>query len=197
LAHDLEHYQAGVGLMNAIPSQKHVAYHESGHFVAQIVLQPVSHISRVSIIPDDDEGTCGAVYGEDIVLWEDNMPPRERIEAQIICLLSGFAAERKYDPSEKHRRLAMEGASRDFEKAINLCEIAGISLEESHLKARSFVDERWNEIICLTEALLIVKEFIGEEAEIWLDYAIRNVPISDLMLDQYPNLELLMKTKMG
>ncbi len=75
------------------------AYHEAGHAVA--AYDQRRRISRVSIIPDSEEGTLGhCSYSQ---FWKGfdpelnyNSKTRPRIETLIICSLAGHAAEAKH-----------------------------------------------------------------------------------------------------
>src|SRR3990170_4851648 len=72
------------------------AYHEAGHAVAAYKLR--RRISRVSIVPDPEDGTLGhCSYSQ---LWNDFNPEiyddsktTQRLETLILTALAGVAAE--------------------------------------------------------------------------------------------------------
>jgi hypothetical protein len=181
-------------MTNAEMSSSHslicTAFHEAGHFVAELVLKPDSMVGAVSIIPDDE--TLGRSIAEPVELWDEFLPDAELIEAEVVCLLAGHAAERRFEPSEDQREVLIEWASSDFDRARQFCDYLGIAIDVFHGKANQFVNDHWGEITCLAKALLVENELSAEEASIWIDHATKNEDMTPLQLQHYPKLQRLL-----
>ena len=109
---------SGRGTARRPSKLERTAYHEAGHAVA--AYDQRRRISRVSIIPDFEEGTLGhCSYSQ---FWKDFHPDinddsktRGHIETAIICCLSGHTAEARLSG-----RNNWVGSSQDRSAALGL-----------------------------------------------------------------------------
>jgi ATP-dependent Zn protease len=178
--------------MDANHERSITAHHEAGHFVAELVLKPSSVLGTVSIVSDDE--TLGRCTAEAVELWDEFLPDAKLIEAEVVCLLAGHAADRRFEPSEEREQISIERASSDFEKARRFCDYLGIEMDVFHKKANQFVDDHWGEITCLARALLIENTLCADEASIWIDVVTKNEQLTSFHLEVFPKLKRLLES---
>jgi hypothetical protein len=150
-----------------ITDRERTAYHEAGHFVASWALELVTY--HITIIPNPDTGTGGLVASEACERWVDESqhPPREAIEAHLISLYAGYAAQRHFDPDEPDDR-ARAAAASDFSAAEVWAD--QFNLEELLARTQSLIVERWwTEVELIAKALLLKEKLDPYEAEALID----------------------------
>ncbi len=169
----------------------HAAYHEAGHFVAQYRLTPDDGTERVSIVPG--EGTLGhhapASGLEDHFRLRDGVAEYDpaAVEAEIVILYAGAAADLHLDPSREEEVRA--GAGSDDAKAAELLRDHLGRNRERDLRQRAadFVAEHWREIEAVAAELLERKTLNGTEAELILDAAAEGMDVKTA-LEKYRRL---------
>lgn len=101
-----------MGRTNSVQERKITAFHEAGHALATILLEPESRLSRVSIIP-----STKGVAGYSMAVPPDRMMlTLAQVEAHISIALAGRAAEEIVFGSSS----VTTGAANDLTKATDL-----------------------------------------------------------------------------
>lgn len=118
-----------------------VACHEAGHAVVSYHLG--FYGGPVTIKPDPEMGADGSHSGESE--WADG----SRDEERIVVLYAGLAAQLRLNPEADRR-----GASSDYERAADLLPFVTMSKGALEERARNMVEEHWEEIQAVAEALL-------------------------------------------
>ena len=150
-------------------AQRATAYHEAGHAVLSLLMR--HHIRRVSIVPNDDEGTLGHCSSNGAPKWfkpDVGMGFRDEkwIESEVLILLAGTAAARHLTGRHNWR-----GSNRDIAAA---CDLASYLYHGRALKLfLAFMIERtrtavaspatWLQIEAVAEALLDRGTLSGRE----------------------------------
>jgi ATP-dependent Zn protease len=105
------------------------AFHEAGHAVASILMGLRVHVVLLDPVFDG----AGEMHGRPPPKWYRpdakciSQRTRERMDAEIICLLAGPAAELAIADLDWNTYV---GSSRDFEEAKHLAEILYVSKDE-------------------------------------------------------------------
>ena len=176
------------------------AYHEAGHFVVAYALSNygedygVLH-KEITIKPD------GESFGQ--VIYESNKfaADPKLIRDEAISMYAGYYAEVRYDPA--YADTAKKHADRDFEKAKKLLtslddvEDLSLSIENSRAEAKALVDQHWNEIELLANALLRRETIPGDEAEIIIDVARGETTLEQLAQSPIPQIQELATSLLG
>ena len=152
----------------------HTAYHEAGHFVAAYALSnygedylPAQYM--ITIKPDGE--SLGKVNLDD---ERSDKDPKIRRNA-LLSLYAGYYAEVRYDPDCADR--AEQTSDDDFSKAkdaletLDSVEDHSLLIKKLRAGAKALVDQHWNEIELLADALLRRETIPGDEAEIIIDVA--------------------------
>lgn len=144
-----------------------VAIHEAGHAVAAVKLR--TGLRTASIVQDDQ--SFGRVSGATLLRGKSGgtsptMFRQERIERQIVVLLSGYAAEEK----EFGNSAEFDGAEQDYQNAFELAGSFVGSQEECNeyigqlsLRADQLVGDHWSAIKAVAQALLKHQELTRSE----------------------------------
>ena len=132
-----------VSMAKRIKPAEEIAHHEAGHAVISYRLRPlpISLAGSVTIVPT--ESNLGSVKQE----WDLEREYKD----QIIILLSGFAAEKKYNP-----RLKSPSYS-DMKKAADLWEETSLKFSDLNDETDRIVNQNWKVIKAIAEKLLIHK----------------------------------------
>jgi cell division protease FtsH len=161
-------------------SRRLTAYHESGHALASLALQPGHEIAKITIIPSTKGagGFCVSVPPEKPYIT------RGEIRAKIIVALSGRAAEDVVFGADN----VTTGAANDIEKAAELardyvCKFgmsdlgalppgkeaaekrASELIEELYAEAKEFARTRRDELDALAGALIEREQMSGRDIE--------------------------------
>ena len=96
-------------------SSTNTAYHEAGHFVAGFHFGHQQ--AGISIIPDSQAGTLGAVRAEPFESYVDEVGDLlpgilEAGEEEIITLLAGYHAEMKFVSDDNYATIAQAGVGK-------------------------------------------------------------------------------------
>ena len=138
------------------------AHHEAGHFVITYALSNYGNdysVYQYEITIKSDGVNKGKVTYESKEFSEDS----KLIRDEAISMYAGYYAEVRYDP--EYADTAKKLADSDFEKAKELLtslddvEDLSLSIENSRAKAKALVDQHWNEIELLADALLRQKQY--------------------------------------
>lgn len=144
------------------PSLEAIAYHEAGHAVAVWAVHRPIH--RVSIIPDEEQGSFGHTKWRGIVIASDTswfaFTARQlgQLQETIIVLLAGMIAEQKYRRAE---RINIAHSSSDAQEAIEIIQrVTGSTQEASKLlewlwfRAVNVIDLHWPAVEAVAAHLL-------------------------------------------
>ena len=143
------------------------AHHEAGHYVAHYVGQDEGHLGgalSVSIVPNDKEGSLGRIRAQECPRSSEtgDWPKRETIEAHVVACCAGFAAQRRFDPSEDETQ-ARGGAANDFELAKEWDDV--FSIDDGLRCASALVTTHWRSIEVVAKGLLARGQLNAEEAD--------------------------------
>jgi hypothetical protein len=161
------------------------AYHEAGHAVVGWRLYGIRK-RGASIIPDLDAGSLGHVHARVVLGGRPDVTPsgsvRLKVENQVIGLLAGAEAQRKYNP----RSLRNYGHSSDYQRAIDLLsyftsgnEELGLYFKLLRLRSRRMVDRLWPAIKAVAAELLIKKSLPGPEISKVIHSALGITPLPE------------------
>lgn len=151
-------------------SEREVAFHEAGHYVAAYLLQSWAIRDSISIKPT--EGSLGRVHSEDALLdyFDDGTGaynPARCAEA-IIVLLAGLEAQCRLEGVE--RAQALETAGSDLEKVAELLtECPELDRAVLDAQCAELVTREWARIGLLAAAVLEHKQLGGEAADVVCD----------------------------
>lgn len=141
------------------------AYHEAGHAVmAQLCGQ---YIVKVEIIGSGDlSGTCSSLrFRGEPAIGEDPAMPTAAVEARILCLCAGMAAENMAGGCT-----ASQDGGGDLDEAVRLalrlvddCEAVMPYLQRASEFAEEILGRHWDAVETLATSLLARKSIAGEE----------------------------------
>jgi hypothetical protein len=157
------------------------AYHEAGHAVISIVL--LCGVRRLSIIPNDDDGSFGRCthnpLAEEVQQDCDTTESRrDIIEARVMVLYAGFHAEARF--VGRHNYV---GAREDMKNASDLLSFLAGEEEELEkyldwlsVRSKNLVlrPENWRAIRYVARELIARRELSGEEVRCLYDHARRD-----------------------
>ena len=170
------------------------AHHEAGHFVITYALSNYGNdysVYQYEITIKSDGVNKGKVTYESKEFSEDS----KLIRDEAISMYAGYYAEVRYDP--EYADTAKKLADSDFEKAKELLtslddvEDLSLSIENSRAKAKALVDQHWNEIELLADALLRRETIPGDKAEIIVDVARGEISLEQLAQNPFPHIREL------
>jgi Peptidase family M41 len=142
------------------------AYHEAGHAVVALWLPLVPKMQRVTVVPNDAEGTLGCVRHWHMPSFNPELDAtprtRQRCAEMIIALLAGEIAERR-------AMGRVSGHQSDHEKARDLADWACDGSQDQiphflrwlRIRAEELVATRWPAIEALAKTLLRENTIIG------------------------------------
>lgn len=155
------------------------AYHEAGHAVANLYLK--LPFRKVTISGNKDY--LGAVICDRLskafakrVELEDLTPVHfDRIEREIVALLAGHEAERRFSG----RRNSV-GAASDYDKAVEWVfrtrdlDEAPYYIKQLEIRTRKLIEREWPQVELITKALLDRETLTSKEAKfLWATFGRR------------------------
>jgi hypothetical protein len=125
-----------------------VSYHEAGHAVALVVFDLLLHEIEIGV--DGRGSSHGLTYGD--------VPPADQIDDVMVTCLAGGSAELRLLhqwgwPQRVAESHARAGAQTDMANAAALERRTGLSLDEAEREAVDLVDEYWDAIEEVAEAI--------------------------------------------
>jgi len=154
----------------------YTAIHEAGHAVVtwQLGLQ----VTKITIRPDNQEGTFGSCQNKPIGKWfqpdvgvllvdDSHWRMLRRAINEATIFLAGMEAEARV-----RGRRNLTGASSDMRNATELCQYfaddygpeTNAMAEWLRIRARGIVNRNWESVEALANALLELKTLKGKEA---------------------------------
>ncbi len=141
------------------------AYHEAGHaLMAHLCGQ---HVTRVEIEGDDEHaGTCSALrFPPEIDEPGATGTPTAALEARLLCLLAGMAAEAAAGGRQEwdERSAELDRAVRLAIQVVGDCERVIPYLHEAREHATELLRSRWPAVEALAAELLGRRAMAGDE----------------------------------
>ena len=166
---------AGISVGSGLRMRRRTAYHEAGHAVVSLTLQPELVVNEVSIIPRDDY--LGVTLMDDDSPWWRPPETRERVMGILCVALAGRVSEQ----ARFGHGAADAGASSDLESATSLAwrAITEWGLDDTFGPVALGTISGWNGIrsgwlfdeaqrrlqVLLQEAQAKTEALVGENAE--------------------------------
>lgn len=139
--------------------QEHVAYHEAGHAVVAVVVNPEIDIEQITIVPRQEMGGFVSFDREQV---DQRRKTRQEVIDDICIALAGRLAQEKRFPGEG----ADIGASSDLQKASTMAYLAvtewGLDPEFCPLSLKGLPENPVIQAIATAEALPRVRHMLAE-----------------------------------
>lgn len=167
-----------LSMSDAVPlpdPQLLTAYHEAGHAVMAHLCGQI--VTKVEIIGDDDHTgsvSCIRFHEEPQWLADENIPSAA-IEARVLCLVAGIAAENivSGDLSWHESEGDLDEAVRLALRVVGSCERVLPFLKEARDHSSDLLRRHWKAVEALAGLLLIHKSLSRDEVRqvvaAWLD----------------------------